>query len=70
MTNSVKLMILIKLIIEEFIIFILIIIAVVIFARATQNNFLHHNFKKCNLFNLRHILYNKKLIFQHESKFN
>ena len=44
-TSFVRLLILIKLIIEEFFIFILIIIVVVIFARAIQYNFLHNNFK-------------------------
>ena len=44
-TNFVKLLISIKLIVEEFVAFILIIIVVAIFARATQYNFLYNNFK-------------------------
>ena len=45
MTDFVRLLISIKLIIEEFVVFILIITIVVIFARATQCNLLHNNFK-------------------------
>ena len=44
-TNFVRLMISIKLIIKEFIIFTLIIAAAAIFALATQNKFLHNDFK-------------------------
>ena len=45
MTDFVRLLIPIKLIIEEFIAFMLIIIVVVTFARAAQCNLLHNNFK-------------------------
>ena len=70
MTSFVRLMILIKLIIEEFVIFILIMTAVVIFARATRNNFLHNDFEQYNFFNVWHISHNKKLVFQYWNKLN
>ena len=50
--NFIKLIISIKLIIEKFIIFILIITADIVFARTTQNNFLHNDFKQYNIFNI------------------
>ena len=45
MTDFVRLLIPIKLIIEEFVILMLIITVAVIFTRATQCNFLHNSFR-------------------------
>ena len=61
MTYFVRLIILIKLIIENFILFIIPI--VVVFALATQSNFQYNSFKENCLFNVKFIFYEKELIF-------
>ena len=45
MLKFIKLLILIKLIFKKYIVFLLKILIIIIFARATQYNFLHNNFK-------------------------
>ena len=70
MTNFVRLIISVKLIIEEFVTFMLIITADVAFAHAIQNNFLSNDFKQYNFFNIWHIFHNKELVFQYWDKFN
>ena len=45
MSKFVRLLILIKLMLEEFVVFLLKIMIIVIFTRAIQRNFLHNDFK-------------------------
>ena len=65
MTKFVRLLILIKLMFEKFIVFWLKIIMLLIITRAIKCCFLHDNFKQYNFLNIKHISHSKKLIFQY-----